>query len=592
MSYLITTRALNKFDLKINNFYVKINSEHIIIESERNELILIDGFVHDLILKKKLSVSEIKLLVRNCMSTETVFPENITGQYNIIFLEGNHVYILSDFIGMKTLYYYFTDEVFISNNIYDLIGFGFEKDPVALFQSMVPVLNTPLNTRTILKNVNLLRNGEYLKHNFYTQKTTSFVDGMEMKNLPITNDQVSSFINLLQENANIYRALSEEIVLPISGGVDSRITLSSFKTIDSKFHLLSYGESDYIDNIIAGNIASFTGVPHSNISFNNHLFPTIEEFEALLVNGGEYFVSAWFSVMRELKTKKNPAKCIILLGDVLDTLRAKNVKSLRSRPARIKYQLDTFVGKKVKLKPLNIEEFALNQKQIYFQRIISLQSAYPDFFAKLKFDKTAFISQTNNDIDLYIDFIVKKFKPQYQENLEEAFYVSTWGAKTMSKQINIFKGNFESYVLMASRHIIKNNLSFSPLDRFEDKLTHSMLRKKGFNQYSHFPTSQIPFIAYHRNIYLKYTVWAIRSILDQLLIKFGKGRLVKHIEWKEYYKNAKNKILLENLLTDVDDELKIIPLDLFNKRASGELWPLSETDINTFTYLLKVNNLK
>jgi hypothetical protein len=592
MSYLITTRALEKVDFKINNFFVRNNSEHIVIDFEPNQLILIDGFVYDLILKKKLSTLEIKLLVKNCMTTETVFPENITGQYNIILLEGNKVHILSDFIGMKPLYYHFSDQVFVTNNIYDLIDFGFEKDPIALFQSMVPVLNTPLNTRTILKDVKLLRNGEYLSHDYINQKTTFWVDGMDIENRKIKKADVLQTIHLLQENANIYKELSERVILPISGGVDSRITLSSFKSIDDNFDLLSYGEEDYIDNKIANNIAAFIGAHHSNISFKNHLFPTVEEFETLIKNGGDYFLSSWFTVINELRAKNYSTNSIILLGDVLDTLRAKNVKSLRNRSSRIKYQLKNFSGHELKLKTLNIEEFALKQKRLYEEAISKLEITYPGFFDNLEFHKTAYIRETNLDIDLFLKFIVKKFKPKYQENLEEAFYISTWGAKTMSKQVNVFKGHYQSYVLMASRHIVKNNLNFSPLDRFEDKLTHSMLKKKGFNLYSHFPTSQIPFIAYDSNIYLKYLVWAFRSGMDQVLIKLNKSRLVKNIDWKEYYKNENNKILLESLLANVDNELKILPLDLYNKRASGELWPLSETDINTFTYLLKVNALK
>jgi hypothetical protein len=59
MSYLITTRALEKVDFKINNFFVRNNSEHIVIDFEPNQLILIDGFVYDLILMKKLQPSKV-----------------------------------------------------------------------------------------------------------------------------------------------------------------------------------------------------------------------------------------------------------------------------------------------------------------------------------------------------------------------------------------------------------------------------------------------------------------------------------------------------------------------------------------------------
>lgn len=592
MCYLITNALLDKFDFKFNNFYIQNGSEHILIEVNAEELILIEGFVYDLILDKKLSISEIKTLLNKAKITQTAFPEHITGQYNIIHIKESKIFIVSDFISMKPLYYHTTDKIFISNNLLALKDYGFEEDSVAIFQSMIPPLYSPLYSRTLLKDVQLLKNGEYLLYDFLSNKTNLLIDGMNMNNNTIEKADILSIITLLQKNASIYHSLSGKIILPISGGVDSRITLSSFKNIDQSFFLLSYGEEKYIDNSIAKEIAAFIGIPHKNISFKNHLFPTSSEFEEMIENGGEFFISAWFSVMRELLSNPNYNNSLILLGDVLDTLRAKNVKSLRSRSGRIKYQIKTFLGSKVKLNPLNIVEFANHQKRIYEKSITELLLKNSTFFTKLNFNKVEFIRQTYLDLDLFIDYIVQKFQPKYQENLEEAFYITTWGARTMSKQANVFKGNYETFVLMASRHVVKNNLKFSPLDRFEDKLTHKMLKQNGFNLYSHFPTSQIPFIAYKRNIYLKYIVWAIRSGVDQFLIRNGRSRLVQHIEWKDYYQNVTNKKLLEDLLKNVHPALKTVPIDIFNKRASGELWPLSETDINTYIYLLKINCLK
>src|SRR5690606_11272244 len=180
-------------------------------------------------------------------------------------------------------------------------------------------------------------------------------------------------------------------------------------------------------------------------------------------------------------------------------------------------------------------------------KINELYTKHPTAFEMLSYDKDEIIKETEKDIDLFIEFVTKKFNPKNQANLEEGFYVCTWGARTMAKQANVFKGEFQNYVLMASRHVVKNNLNFSTLDRFEDKLTHRMLMRKNFNKYSHFPTSQIPFIGYNKNIYIKYMVWAFRSMYDQISIKFGRGRLVKHIEWSQYYKNHNNKFLLESL---------------------------------------------
>ena len=592
MSYLITTRVLDRFDWRIDNFYIKNNSKHVVVDIHQNELLLLEGFVYDLNSKTRLDVAELKILINKSKIENADFPKNITGQYNIIHIKDNQIYIVSDFISMKPLYYHFGHEIFISNNIYTFLEYNFEIDSIALFQSMIPPLSTPLNSRTLVKSVLSLRGGEYLSYDCETKLSNLIIDSMDMNNQSINDDEVVQIIEMLKNNADIYSDIFKKIVLPISGGVDSRITLSSFKKTDANFQLLSYGEEDYIDNKIAKKLAEFAGFSHFNVSFKNHLFPTVEEYESLIKNGGQFFVGAWFSVLRALKKNKIYNDNVVILGDVLDTLRAKNIKSLRSRTKRIKYQLKKIIGKDLELEELNVNEFASAQKMIYKNKVLQLKDANPKFFKKLGYSHTQFMSETERDIDLFLEYIVKKFNPKNQVNLEEAFYVSTWGAKTMSKQINVFEGDFQSYVLMSSRHVVKFNLNFSPLDRFEDKLTHLLLRQKSFNLYSHFATSQIPFIAYNSNIYLKYIVWAFRSGIDQILIKSSRARLVKNIEWKEYYKNENNKKLLSKLLQNVDQDLKDVPIKIFDDRASGKLWPLSETDINTYIYLLKINNLK
>lgn len=591
MSYTLSTKQPLEYDFIFKNFFIKNTFEHDLVYISEEALLIIEGFVYDLNTHKNLNAEEIITILKKCRELKSVLPDHITGQYNLIYISDDKIDLINDFVGMKPLYYHFGSEIIISNSIYVFSEFNFKKDSVALFQSMIGNLYIPLNCRTYFDDVKLLRNGEYIRYDITKIKQEVVIDSIDMINIKITNKEVNSFVALLQTNAAIYLQNFKKITLPISGGVDSRVTLSSFKELNKDFNLISYGEADYIDNKIAKNIAEYIGLSHENVSFINSLFPTNAQFDALIKNGGDYFLSCWFSVLGKMNTNQKYNDSVVLLGDVLDTLRAKNVKFLRSRADRVKYQLKSFLGIELKLEPLNIKKYADNQKKVYTNRIKQLYVANPTLLSTLEFDEDQFIKQTELDIDLFINYLVKKFNPKNQANLEEAFYLCTWGARTMGKQANVFKGTFQNYVLMATRHVVKHNLKYAPLDRFEDKLTHKMLRVTAFNKYSKFPTSQIPFISYDKNIYIKYALWAFRSKVDQIRIKSGKGRLVKHIEWIKYYKSTNNKILLEDLLKDVDEDLKKLPLEIFDKRADGTLWPLSEVDINMYTYLLKLNNL-
>lgn len=592
MSYIISNKKLKEFSYIFEDFYIINTSQHNQVYVNSKEFFLLEGFVYDLILDRKLDLIEIAGLLQQYCHDKEVFPENITGQYNIVYLNENKVHLVSDFVGMKPLYYHFGKSIIVSNNIYKFLKLDFEIDHIGFFQSIVGNLYIPLNSRTLIKDVLILRNGEHISYDVANNLCEATIDKMNMQNLKISHKDVDNFICLLQDNASLYQKSFDKILLPISAGVDSRITLSSFKNIGSNFNTLSYGEHDYIDNKIGKKIAEFVGVSHLNISFKNHLFPTTDEFDALIENGGDYFVSSWFSVISDIKSKERYSDSVVLLGDVLDTLRAKNLKSFRTRKERVKYQLKNIIGLELELEPLSLEKYVANHLKYYESKINNFRISYPFIFNQFNFDEKEFLEKTKLDIYDFVEFINNKFCPKNQANLEEAFYVCTWGARTMSKQINIFKGSFESYVMMASRHLVKHNLKFSPLERFEDRLTHKLLRSEGFDMYSHFPTAQIPFVSYKSNIYLKYMVWALRSSLDQILIKLGRGRLVKHIEWAQYYQNENNKILLEKLLFEIDGNLKKIPIDIFNSRASGESWPLSEVDINVFSILFKLKYLK
>lgn len=592
MSFVIANIELKEKSISFDKYFIAYDKDLYQIVQNEKYFILIEGFLFNTTTEKQLTETEIAQQLLNLSNQKSVFPENITGQYNIVFINENKILLINDFVGMKPLYYHLDDKVFISNNIYRFFDFGFQIDQVGVLQSFVGQLFIPLNNRTLVKNVNRLLPGEYVAWDIKSQSIECVIDSIDIQNKKISKVEVEKIITEIKKNAKIYSRVYKNITLPISGGVDSRITLTTFYDSYENINLISYGESDYIDNKIAKKIATRAGISHENISFKSQMFQTRKQFDEMLLNGGEYISSAWFSVKENLKQNIKYDNSVVLIGDVLDILRAKNIKSFRTRKKRIKYQINQFFGRKNYESQLDLKKMISTQLQKYRGAVENLCSKYPYLLKKLDISLDVFINETERDLEKYVAFLQEKVNPKNQLNLEEAFFIFTWGVKTMGKQILVFKGEFPSYVLMASRHLVKFLLQYYPLDRFEDKLTHKMLKNPNFNYFSNIPTSQVPFVPYKANIYLKYIFWAYRSLYDQISIKLNRGRLFKHIEWKQYYLNPKNKTLLEELLKDTDSELSIIPMEKFNKRASGEIWPLSEVDINAYTYLLKFLSLQ
>ncbi|MDR6967000.1 hypothetical protein J2X31_001000 [Flavobacterium arsenatis] len=593
MSYLISNIPLENYQYQFDDFYIKFSGDYRILISE-DELILVEGFVYDTLKNEEVADETLKQIIKKYNNENIVFEDHITGQFNIVCIKNNVINLITDFVGMKPLYYCIEDSnKIISNNIYSFLDLNFEFDKTALIQSLVSILYIPLNKRTFFKKVNLLRSGEYISFNIKTNELNYIIDSIDIENKKINKEECQSIISLLKNNATIYQRVFKEILLPVSGGVDSRITLSSFEALNKEnVKTLSYGEKDYIDNKIAREITAYLNLNHIDVSFKDSLFPTNKEFNLQVKNGGEYFINSWFSVLNCLDSTNyiSKADSVILIGDVLDILRAKNIKSIRSRKKRILFQSKNIFGLKMNEVKLDKPSFKGMIIDNYLSKLSILFSEYPQLKEELSFDEKIFSEELESDVEAFLDYVILKTKPKNQLNLEEVFYIFTWGARTMAKQINLFKGNYNAFVLMSNRHLVKKILNYNPLDRFEDKLTHKLLGNSNFNKVSHFPTSQVPFIGYNSNIYIKYIIWAFRSSLDQILIKSGRKRLVKHIEWKDYYCRESNNQLLENFLKDVKH--RELPINLFNKRANGELWPLSEVDINTFSFILKLIDLK
>src|SRR5690606_23234716 len=116
-----------------------------------------------------------------------------TGQYNIIYINKERIDLISDFVGMKAVYYHFGEKIYISNNIHNLKKHGFMIDQVGYVQSMIPRLYGPLNKRSLLVDIYTLRNGEYLCYYIKTKRISAIIDSMDMENKTISSNTVDDF---------------------------------------------------------------------------------------------------------------------------------------------------------------------------------------------------------------------------------------------------------------------------------------------------------------------------------------------------------------------------------------------------------------
>lgn len=593
MAYLISNREFPNHKDRFGEFYIGWNSEETQILNTGNELLVVEGIVYDLEKKRKPELTEILELVLQIRNTDKVLPDFVTGQFNITLIKDGQIDLMNDFVGIFPVFYSFENgRKMISNNLYSCLLFDIPYDDIGILEGFMSPPFTPFNSRTYFKGVSQLRSGEYLSFDSQGSLIGSKIDSVPESNKQIQKGDYAEIVSMLFENAKIYQQNFNEILLAISGGVDSRITLSSFVSKD-KIKTVSYGEKDYIDNRIASEVADYLDLPHTSVSFFNHLFPTVAEHRDQIAYGGEYFVDSWFSILEFIQNTNyiSPGPSVILLGDAVDIMRAHSILSLRDRKKRLKLHFNKIFGLKMEVPPYDRELFLEHILKENLDSLEILLKEYPELKKEFNYSKTELENTLKEDLNHFFDFLEKKTNPQNQLNLEEMYYIFTLKRQATTRQVKIFKGRFNSFVTTGSRHLMKKLFGYHPVCRYEEALTSKLFKVDGFKDLARFPTSQIPFIPFKSNLYLKYLLWAYRSLSDQYRIKRGKGRLVKHIEWKKYYENPKNRELLVNLLENTNPELKKLPLDIFDKRASGEAWPYIESDITQYVFLLKLKQL-
>lgn len=584
MEYVVTTQSNFSIGLEetfdhhsIIGGYTIAYNKGITFSRDGEDFFLLDGFVYDLSKKQRLSDKDLFVLLRN----RTKWPDQITGQFAIIYCTKDKpqtLRLISDFVGMRHVYYGEIDQnLYVSNNFtrFHCIE-KIEIDAIGLLQKLTPPFYSTLYERSLFRDIFRLLPATHLELSFGKRE---FISYDLLENIGSKKTDIASIQSLLKENGEIYNQVFDQLVLPISGGVDSRITLFSIieKQQDHKYLSLTYGEPNFIDNKIASKIAKTFSIPHTNISINN-IYPDKKVVQDYYLKGGNILLNIWVPVVEFLKTElqSNSDNTGIILGDILDLLRAKNVKSIRSRRKRILYQLRLLNAEK---SPESSKNHVLSKLQ---RQLSQTYKNYTELTDNLVLSKSELLETSRKDVVNmlnHIDHLIPQNDCGYA--YEEVFNIFNWGSNTMGNQMRVLNQYFPAFVLSANRHFIKTVLKIKWEYRFEDVLTHRILKK---SKLSNFPTTQIPFLKYRRFLFLKYTLWATRSFIDQNLMKISskfkwkRNRSIDTINWQLVYSNPGNSRHYETYFSK-HPNLFSYPLKYYKNRATGKSRPLSEIDL-------------
>lgn len=515
-------------------------------------------------------------------------PNTISGYFSGFYIEGDTVRIFTDPIGMYNMFYYCDgDKLIISSTLSTI-----QEATQAKINFSGLVLETmshfsQFGRMTVLEGVNRLMPGELLE--IVDHKVTGSLFDLTIKSEDTKPPK--KFHNELVELINDESELMYEdnILISLSGGIDSRINLAPLIVNGKKIHAINYGIKDQIDSKIPFTIAKKMGFDITLIDPMPNLFPKSEVVHDIIERTDSLHMNMWHSILVNEDFKGST----FLLGDMIDILRAKSVSSLKTRKFRTAFYTKKFLfGKKLELIPLTPESL----QQFKDKKLQTIQKNVRHNFRFFYFDE-----DTQDDILEKVIADVKslfahldKYNCRYVESYEELFTIFTSGRLFMGKQLNILKYKFKAEIPLANIKILRKVLNVSPDYRYADELTSKMFNHKSWKRLGNFPTSQNPFVRYNANLFLMLFGWFMRSRIDFMIIKanlftkgkFNRSRLVKSFNsqasyaFPEAFENYKS-YFVKNKICNFQEKV-----EAFQKRKEKKAWPLASMDLMPYVQVM------
>ncbi|WP_374552205.1 hypothetical protein [Flavobacterium sp.] len=588
-SETVDTKKIEKI---LSNDEVTIQKNNSIFKYTKNCQTHVDDihylFFSGRVLYDNLDFSESKKqFIEDIKNLNWPLPDSIHGYFSGFLNNNDNTYIFTDPIGLYNLFYYFdNDYIVISSSL-----MAVQKTTNASLNYAGLVLetfehNSQFSILTPYQGIKRLLPGEFLKITNF-QKSENLFDYTIKKEDSVPGKTIAQdLVNLInEENKLLYH---DEIIISLSGGIDSRVNLAPLLVNKKKFHAINYGEEDIADSKIPRNISKKFKFNLDIIDPTPNLFPSKDIIDDITSKTTSLFISSWHSIILS-----NYETNLFLLGDITDILRAKNITSLKNRKFKTNFYINKFLfGKKLKLNPItetNKIGFQESKRKLLINRI---ENSFLDF----KFsdtEKKKILDEILNDFNGLFQHL-DNYNCKYIESYEELYGIFTWGRLAMGKQLNILRYKYNTEIPLLNIRILRKVLNIAPSYRYADELTTKMFKTKEWRELGNFPTSQNPIVPYNSSFYLMLLGWFIRSKTDAFLTKlsvktkgkFKRKRLFKSFDIQKSYDypgsfdNFKS-YFEKNDIIDFDDKI-----NLYKSRMEGTSWPIIPIDLMPYIQIM------
>lgn len=609
MRFLLSNKDLNHRNdgIKDEFFYRRIDSLNLIIDqvdhlkARENMWYINQGYLRDC--SNDLKVNDQKII--HDIANSWPVNDSSTGSFSSVICnpDKSEVIICNDPIGVYPLYYLKNQDGFYISNSIILIGnfADIEFDEAGIIQRTTLPDYSELGSRTILRNCKRILPGEWIRFNFAGKKVESKYDNT-LFNFDLHDDPdivADNYWSVFKEELDFLLKEESDITVALSGGMDSRILIGGIPE-NKNLSCISYGADNSYEIGIAQKLANLKKASFKSFSNIQLNFPKFSILEKYVRKTEAVYLCSWLEILENIKVEPNN---VLLLGDLSTALTGRSIKRFSSK----EYQKKNFLKHSLLSKDYELEE---NNNENFLRWKDETLNYYLGFYTsktikarELEISREELVKNIKYDLNQLFQRI-DSHKLKFIEQVEELF---TWYTHTripMGKQILINNSSFKSYCPGLSLRVMRYSSSIHPNqrlnNRFIDRLNKRIpiLRRLG-----KIPTSQIPLIPQNTNNIIRFPIWALRSSIDNILIKrivktkdsSKRYRLFSSNNWVKIYQNPELEINLKeyfksgHLGCEFMKQIKRRGLE----RRDLKKWPFANMDIiNAAALNIEIDHIK
>ena len=372
--------------------------------------------------------------------------------------------------------------------------------------------------------------------------------------------------------------------LGLSGGWDSRLIAAALRGNNVRCYTHGTQEDEY-EVLLAKHIAKILPAEFIYCDFSSEWAPSRERFIKNILSTEATYITEWLAVLDRFDSHTFEP---FMLGDMFEAVAGRYMRRLSSRSGRKRLYVQRTLGrdKLPTQKRGDFENWRDNQMEANRSNVfVAASRLNPELFNNRE------LSEIQGEIDSDMSevfFRISSHDLIFVDTFDELLNWYLRCINGVSKQVITLNEEFFGLNPTMSFRSLRMISGIHPFSRVSGQLMYHIQRLPELSAFSRIPSANAPFIPSSYPLWISDLIWAGRSTVDQWLIR----RAIKARNAKARFRLMKtfNLVQLYNMpsaSTNVESWFSgefINPdayLDIFNRRAQMQSWPLCNYDITS-----------